>query len=118
MHHRQAGMQGVGGCGETPETSVNANGTGIRLQQAEGNAHQGRLAGAVLAEQGMNAVGPDRERCVAQGPRGAEMLVDPVQAEDRFGAHRLVGASMNVQGMRNVSATCAASARTPSVSVA
>ncbi len=76
MHHVDAGANGVvrraNGCGRAADPDF----AGVRLIVAVEDAHQGRLAGAVLADDAMDAAPPHLEPDVAIGVHRAETLVD------------------------------------------
>ena len=63
----------------------------IRLMDAGHDLDQRRLAGAVLAEQGVNLAGIERERHVLERLGGVEALGDVAHLQDRRGDCRSVG---------------------------
>ena len=60
-----------------------------RVQPVE-DVHQRRLAGAVLAEQGVNLAVPQIEIDVVVGEHARELLRDPAELEDRGLVHRAI----------------------------
>src|SRR4051794_435539 len=58
MHHPQSGGEGISRTVEPRRLAIDANGPGIRVIKPKEDVHQGRLAGAVLTEQGMNLALP------------------------------------------------------------
>ena len=55
----------------------------VRLEQAVEDVHQGRLAGAVLAEQGVDLAGLDGQVDVVVGDQVTEALGDAAQFESQ-----------------------------------
>src|SRR5437016_1183853 len=69
---------------------IDLDDSGIRLEQAVGDAHQRRFAGAVLADDAMDAAALEGDRDAAIGAHRAESLFDPDQLEGGS-AHWAVG---------------------------
>ena len=59
VHHAESTPHGVGARGEHHGLVFDSHGAGVGAQHAEGNAHQRRLAGAVLAEHRVQGTAPD-----------------------------------------------------------
>src|SRR5262249_41171265 len=72
-----------GGRGEVAPRPLEAHLAAALLQATGDDLHQGRLAGAVVAEQSHDLATFDLEADTAQGLDGAEMLGDLLQAEQR-----------------------------------
>ncbi len=54
VHHAEPGVDGFPGAAETGRLAVDANLALIRRMETEEDVHQGRLAGAIFAKQGMD----------------------------------------------------------------
>jgi hypothetical protein len=124
VHHAEAGGDRVGRRGEASIAPVDADDAGVRADHAERDSHQRGLPRPVLAEQRVHRTGAHGERRAVEGDGLAEALRDAGELEGerrsrrRGRTHSPVGAAMKVHGTPKVSETCAARARTPSVSVA
>ena len=64
-HHADAVAGGVGGAGEARRLAAEQDRAGVGLVDAGQDAHQRRLAGAVLADQAHDLVRPDLEADIA-----------------------------------------------------
>jgi hypothetical protein len=117
MYHAQAATNGVGAGGERHGGAVDVHATRVGRHQAEGNAHQGRLAGAVLSQHCVQRPSTNVQRSAAKRLHLAEPLVDRFEGKGAV-AHSPVGASTKFHGTPACAAIHAASACTPSVSVA
>jgi len=71
--------------GETPGRAIDEDLAGVGLVQAGHDLYEGGLAGAVLAEQGMNFAGADIEGDIGQRPDSGECLRDATQLDRRSG---------------------------------
>ncbi len=67
--------------GEPHRLAEDADRAGIRLNQAGEQLDDGRLAGAVLTEQGMDLALRDDERHVVRGDRGPERLANALDGD-------------------------------------
>jgi hypothetical protein len=73
-HQRDASGRRFGGRQSRIDLAANPDFPAVGLQQALQHVHQGGLAGAVLAEQGMDLAGVDRKRHIVQGAHPGERL--------------------------------------------
>jgi hypothetical protein len=76
MNHSDAMSYGISRTGKRAGLSVNGERSGVSRVKAGRNVHQGRLARAVLAQNGMYFAPFDIEARVIQSPEGAEALPD------------------------------------------
>lgn len=79
VHHADTAGDGVAGAVEGDLLPVDGDGALVRLLHAVEDLHQGRLAGAVLADQGMDRALADGDRDVLVGDDAGEALGDAVQ---------------------------------------
>ena len=77
MHHAHAGGHGVDRRTELYRRAAEPNFAGVRRLQAEQDAHQGRLAGPVLAHHPVDLAALDREVDAIVGDKPAVALDDP-----------------------------------------
>ena len=77
VHHADPGCERILRAPDDRRLAAHEDLAAVRLVVAVEDAHQGRLAGAVLAHDAVNRPGPDDERDVAVGVHRAEPLVDP-----------------------------------------
>ncbi|MGX1250661.1 hypothetical protein RKD48_003172 [Streptomyces ambofaciens] len=87
VDHADAAHDGVGGRGEGHLLAVDRDGALVRLLHAVEDLHQGRLAGAVLADEGVDGALADGEVDVVVGHDSGEALGDPGEFD---GGHRFV----------------------------
>ena len=81
VHHADAGGDGVRGTGEFGRAPVDLDAPRVRPIQAIQDAHQGRLAGAVLADDAVDRPLRHLQRDVAVGANRPEPLVDATQCD-------------------------------------
>jgi hypothetical protein len=79
MDHADAGGDGGVGVEDPGRLAVDEDLAGISLIEAVEDAHQRRLAGAVLADDSVDLALPDLHVDVLVGVNEAEFLVDPLQ---------------------------------------
>lgn len=79
VHHADAAGDGVAGAGEGDLLPVDGDGALVRLLHAVEDLHQGRLAGAVLTDEGVDRALADGDRDVLVGDDAGETLGDAVQ---------------------------------------
>ena len=92
IDHGDAPPAGIGGAGEQRGHAVEAQVPRVRLIGAGENAHQGRFAGAVLADERMDLARPAVEGNVPQRLHAGERLGDSFDREGRCRlAHHLRG---------------------------
>ncbi len=89
---RDALAEGLCRIAEGRLEAVEADRAGVGRTLAGEDLQHRRLAGAVLADQGVNLAGQHLERRSAQGVHAAEAFVDALGLEDRLGGHRRHGA--------------------------
>jgi len=82
--------QGGGRVGDDGFLAVEHDLAFVWLQQAEEDVHQRRLAGAVLADDGVDLAAPDGKIDVFIGDEGAETLGDADQFDGSFGSCCLI----------------------------
>ena len=85
VDHADAGGDGILAVADGHRTPGDADLAPIGQVEAEQDAHQGGLAGTVLADDPVNAPRRDLQAHVPVGVNGAETLVDPAQRH-RWGA--------------------------------
>ena len=83
VDHADPGADGILGAGDAPFLAIDQDGAGIGLVVAVDDVHQGRFAGAVLADDAVDAAGRDAQRDRLVGVDGAEALVDAAQLDGR-----------------------------------
>ncbi len=81
-HADDAGRIGGGGVGEAHRRAVERHGAGVGLHDAGHALDQARLAGAVLAQHGVDAPRPHRQVDAVERPGGAVALGDARQGEE------------------------------------
>jgi hypothetical protein len=81
VDHADPGGHGVAGTGELHRLAVHQDATLVGAQQAEQHVHQGGLAGAVLAQQGVDLAGLDHQVDAVVGGEGPEPLGDALELE-------------------------------------
>ncbi len=97
VHHADAAGDGVAGGVELARLAVDRDGALVRLLHAVEDLHQRRLAGAVLAHQGVHGAGADGEVDVVVGHDTGEALGDAAQFDGRCRRPR-AGGSVLAQG--------------------
>ncbi len=83
--HDDAGGERGARIGEAARRAVEPHGPAVRLVGTAQNLDQGRLAGAVLADQRVDLAAAQRERHVGERLGGAEPLREVVDGEPRIG---------------------------------
>ncbi len=83
VDHAHAGGDGVGWRPQPQRFTVEQHLTGVGLLQAEQDLHQRRLAGAVLAQQGMHLAAPDVEVDAVVGHDAGKRLGDAAHLQQR-----------------------------------
>src|SRR5262249_1634151 len=78
---------GIAGTGDAGRPAIEQDLAGIGLVDAGEDAHQGRLAGAVLADQADHLVRADRQADMVERMHAREALVDTGQAQGVGGPH-------------------------------
>ncbi len=86
-HHADAGADGIGGRAQVQGLAKDTDLAAVGLIIAVEDAHQGRLAGTVLADDPVNRPDSDLERDVAVGVDRPETLVDATQLDRRWRGH-------------------------------
>ena len=81
VDHADAGPDGVGGRADPLRLAVDADLAGIGFVEAVQDRHQGRFAGAVLADDAVDRAARDGKAHVAVGVDGAEALVDAAKLD-------------------------------------
>ena len=81
VDHADAGGDRVARAGDGDRPSLHFDGAGVGPVEPVEDAHQGRLAGTVLADDAVDRPGRHLQRHVAVGLHGAEPLVDPAQRD-------------------------------------
>ncbi len=66
---------------DVPDLAVDPDGAAVGLIEAVENVHQGRLAGAVLADDAVDRARRDRKVDIPVGVHRPEALVDPLQLD-------------------------------------
>ena len=117
VHHAEAATNDVGAGSQCHGGSIDAHATRVRRHQSERDAHQRRLAGAVLSQHRVQRASANIQRGAAKRLNLAEPFVDCFEGEGDV-AHNPVGASTKFHGTPACAASHAASACTPNVSVA
>ena len=84
VHHADAERRGVVGVVDLHDLPVLANLPGLGLIEAEEDAHQRALAGAVLAQKGVYLAFPQPEGDVVVGDDARELLGDVEHFNDIF----------------------------------
>lgn len=79
VHHADAAGDGVGRAVEGDLGAVDGDGALVRLLHAVQDLHQGRLAGTVLADEGVDGALADGDADVVVGDDAGEPLGDAVQ---------------------------------------
>ena len=79
VHHADAAGDGVAGVAEGDLLAVDGDGALVRLLHAVEDLHQGGLAGAVLADEGVDGAAADGDVDVVVGDDAGEALGDAVQ---------------------------------------
>ena len=90
VHHADAGGDGVAGTGDRRRPAVDLHAAGVGPVEAVQDAHQGRLAGTVLADDAVYRPLRDRYRDVPVRLYRAEPLVDAAQRYGRRNSGRPV----------------------------
>ena len=85
VHHADAPGDGVPRVLDGHRLVAQADGAGVRPVQAVEDLHQGGLARAVLAHQGVDFAGGEVEGDLVVGPHSREHLGDPVHFQQRHG---------------------------------
>src|SRR5687767_1518641 len=117
MHHPDSRGNRITWRAKVNAIPFDADRAGIGSHHPECDAQECRLPSAILAQEGVDRSRSNRECRMVERSHIAKPLDDPVQLERERG-HKPVGASMNSCGIPKRSEIWAASARTPSVSVA
>ena len=76
MHHPDTGVDRARRRGKPDLLSVQKNAARVRLDKSKRDSHQRRLAGAILAKQGMDAPRAHRQTCAVERARRAKVLDD------------------------------------------
>ncbi|GHI55743.1 hypothetical protein Srubr_55890 [Streptomyces rubradiris] len=92
MHHADAAGDGVAGVVQDDLLAVDRDGALVRLLHAVEDLHQGGLAGAVLAAQGVDGARAYGDVDVAVGDDAGETLGDAAQFDGSGRAGRVDGA--------------------------
>ena len=85
MDHADSGVDGVLGIADTDGPAIDQNLSPIRLVETIEDAHQGRLAGAVFADDAVDGALGDRQVDGLVGVDGAEAFVDTPEFDGRGG---------------------------------
>ena len=88
MDDGDAGRFGLAHVGKRSEVAIDANLTVVARIDAGEDLHQRRLAGAVLAHQGVNFAAPQFEPDIRQGRDAAEAFADIARLKQRNGIAR------------------------------
>src|ERR1035437_2433239 len=113
VHHADPGADRVGARPPMARNPIHFDRAGIGAKHPECDAHQGRLARPVLAEQRVQRSRPHVEPRTVERDRAAEFLSDIAKREcEGRGGHNPVGAATKAHGTPNVTDKCSASART------
>ncbi len=86
VHHADAEREGMAGIGDGVGGAVDADLAAVGRVEAVEDRHQGRLAGAVLADDAMHGAALDLQVDVAVGVNRTEMLVDADQLDGEIGS--------------------------------
>ena len=81
VDHADAVRDRVVRAGEAHLAAVDVHGTRVGRVEAVQHAHQGRLAGPVLADDAVHRRARHRQVDAVVGPHGAETLVDAAQLD-------------------------------------
>ena len=87
VHHADAARDRISGGGEGNLLPLEVDLAGVRVVQPVEDVHQRRLAGAVLAEQGVYLTAQQLEVNVVVREHAGELLGDAVQLEDGWLGH-------------------------------
>ena len=93
VHHADAGSDRLGGPREGDGHAAQIYFARGSLQQPVEDVHERRLAGAILADEGVNLARTDLQRRVADRDEIAEVLHDPAHG-DEGGSHRTQPAAL------------------------
>src|SRR6266545_1329319 len=85
VHHADTGGDRVGGRVEARLPAVHPDGALVRPDHPVEDLHQGRLAGPVLADDGVHGAAPHRDVDVAVGDHAGESLGDAAKLHGRRG---------------------------------
>jgi hypothetical protein len=105
VHHADAQAARLGGVARSDGATVEANLAGVGLGQAVENVHQRRLAGAVLAQEGVNLAAAQIEAHARQRLQRAEADGDVAQGEQGRRGGCLRGAQNSLDGTATWPAT-------------
>ena len=86
VDHGQPGEHGIARALEPHRLTVDPDLALVRVVQPEQDVHQGRFAGAVLAEQGVDLAATNGELDAVVGDDAGESLDDPPHLDCRRGA--------------------------------
>src|SRR5260370_17095563 len=84
MHHADAQCDGVARADDARGLAVDDNLPGVRMDQAVEDVHQRRLAGAVLADKGVDLARAHRQVDVVVGDHPRPRLRDPAQLKRKL----------------------------------
>ena len=90
MDHSDALLQGIEWAGQNDLLAAQADGAAVRRVNAGDDLHQRRLAGAVLAHQGVDAAGAQPKLHVVQRHDAGKFLTDALDLKDIGQAFLLV----------------------------
>src|SRR6516165_6701729 len=82
MHHTNPGQNRLRWAHEVHELATQPYLAAVARQKTVEDVHQRRLAGAVLADEGMNLAGMDPQRRVMDGDKSVEALRDMRHVDD------------------------------------
>ena len=82
-HHADAEPAGGARIGDAHRRAVEQDLPVVRRQDAVDHLDEGRLAGAVLAEEGVDFAGPDAEMDVVVGAHAGKRLADADELQSR-----------------------------------
>ena len=85
MDHADTGGHGCPWMPEDDWSPIKGDGAGIGHQKSVEDPHEGRFAGPVLPDYGMDLTAIDGERDILIGPQGSEAFADMVKFEKRTG---------------------------------
>ena len=80
MHHAEAGLDGAGRVGDHRRLAVQPDLAFVGLQQAEQDVHQRRLAGAILADDGVDFAPSTARSMPSLATNAPKRLVMPVNS--------------------------------------